>query len=134
MRRCGFLMVDSVLMLTTVGSSSRAMVENWFDIWTGEGTFSGVASAEVLCWLPLTAPETTVPIRIPSVSVARMTMVEAKRLAFILCLKPETCESIHCPPDKRAKQKLYSRGNMQLDVTGISGVFSFIRRRVSAFS
>src|ERR1700733_8064826 len=91
-------MVDSVLMFTTEGSSWRAMVENWFDSWTGEGTFSGVASAEEFCSLPFTAPETTVPIKMPSVRVARITRVEAKRLALNLCPKPETCGSIQYPP------------------------------------
>src|SRR4051794_2912868 len=91
-------------MFTTDGSSSRAILENWFDIWTGEGTFSGVASDDVFCWLPLTAPETTVPIRMPSVSVARMTMVEAKRLALNLALKPETYESIHFPPANERRE------------------------------
>src|SRR5581483_8741684 len=123
-RRCGFLMVDSVLMLTTDGSSSRAIDENWLDIWTGEGTFNGVASAEEFCWLPLTAPDTTVPIRMPNERVARMTKVEAKRLALNLCLKPETCESIHCPPAQRATRKLYSRTDIHCDVWGITRVFS----------
>src|SRR5208283_3153579 len=87
-------MVDSVLMFTTDGSIWRAIWENWFDIFTGEGTCSGVASAEGFFSLPLTPAETTVPIRIPSVKVARITKVEAKRFLFSFCLKPETCGSI----------------------------------------
>ena len=43
-RRWTFLMVDSVLMLTTLGSSCFAICENVFDICCGEGKVSGVAS------------------------------------------------------------------------------------------
>ena len=65
-------MVDSVLMLTTLGSSCFAICENAFDISCGEGTDSGVASLDFCPSLPLTLDETTVPIRMPSDSVARI--------------------------------------------------------------
>ena len=89
-------MVDSVLMLTTAGSSWRAICENWFDSCCGDGTCSGVASDDEAAFsLPFTPADTTVPIRMPSESVARMTRVEAKRLAFSLL--PETHDlPIHC--------------------------------------
>src|ERR1039457_7518195 len=54
--RCGFLIVDSVLMLTTEGSIWRAIWENWLDNCTGEGTCSGVAWAEGFFSLPFTPP------------------------------------------------------------------------------
>src|SRR5438477_6978398 len=47
-RRCGFLIVDSVLMLTTEGSSCLEICENWFDSCCGAGTVSGDASEEEL--------------------------------------------------------------------------------------
>ena len=84
-RPCGFLTVDSVLIFTTDGSRVRAIWENWFDICTGEGTVSGVASDEEFFSLPFTPAETTVPIKIPSVRVARTTKVEAKRLLLGFC-------------------------------------------------
>ena len=39
-------MVDSVLMLTTLGSSCLEICENWFESICGEGTVNGVASEE----------------------------------------------------------------------------------------
>ena len=62
---------DSVLMLTTLGSNCLAICENAFDSCCGEGTVSGVASLFCLS-LPLTPYEMTVPIRMPSESVARI--------------------------------------------------------------
>src|SRR5208283_5100868 len=109
-RRCGFLIVDSVLMLTTDGSSWRAICENWLDSCWGDGTCSGVASEALGFSLPFTPADTTVPIRMPSDSVARITRVEAKRLAFALSQKPIDCRSIACPPTKQPKLKLYVAG------------------------
>src|SRR5678816_2835934 len=45
-RRRGVLMVDSVLMLTTLGSSCFAICENWLESICGEGTLNIAASEE----------------------------------------------------------------------------------------
>jgi hypothetical protein len=67
-------MVDSVLILTTLGSNCFAICENVFDICCGEGNVSGVAS--LFCpSFPFTLWEMTVPIRIPTVSVAKILSV-----------------------------------------------------------
>src|SRR5271169_5235164 len=101
-------MVDSVLILTTVGSSWRAICENWLDSCCGEGTWRGVASDDEAAFsLPFTPADTTVPIRMPSERVASITRVEAKRLAFNFSPKPMCCRSIACPPTIRPKLKLY---------------------------
>ena len=49
-------MVDSVLMLTTLGSSCFEICENWFDSICGEGTLNMAASEEEDAFLscPLT--------------------------------------------------------------------------------
>ncbi len=73
MRRCGFLMVVSVLIFTTLGSSCLAMVANAFDICRGDGTYKALASAEVLLLsCPRTPKDTNVPIKIPTARVTRM--------------------------------------------------------------
>ncbi len=94
LRRCGLLMVDSVRMLTTAGSSCRAICENCDDSCVGEGTVKGEISPVAAFSLPLTPADTTVPIRMPSDNVARITTVEAKRFAFIRCHQPVSCKSI----------------------------------------
>src|SRR5271165_2963189 len=105
---CGFLMVISVLMFTTVGSNWRAICENWLESCCGEGTVNGVASeVETAFSLPLTPADTTVPIKIPSDSVAKTTRVELKRLAFSLSRKPIGCGSIASPSTIKPNLKLY---------------------------
>ncbi len=48
-------MVDSVLMLTTLGSSCFEIWENWFDSTCGEGTVNMAASeADAFLSCPLT--------------------------------------------------------------------------------
>src|ERR1035438_7345711 len=111
-------------MLTTDGSIWRAIWENWVDNCTGEGTCSGVASAEGFFSLPFTPPETTVPIRMPSVRVARTTKVEAKRLALNFCLKPETCPSITCPPANEPNRNYTVGATLRLNCAGIHWEFS----------
>src|SRR6266481_6169853 len=73
-------MVDSVLMLTTAGSNDFAIWANWLDSWRGAGTLNGVASADFLS-CPRTPDETTVPIRMPTERVSKITRVNATRLA-----------------------------------------------------
>src|ERR1700680_4864861 len=76
-------MVDSVLMLTTAGSIAFAICENWLESWRGEGMVDGVASADRFSFsCPFTPYETTVPIRIPTVRVSKMTAVKPRRLAL----------------------------------------------------
>ena len=58
--------------------------------------------------LPLTVDETTVPIKIPSESVARITRTEAKRFALRRCQEPLASGVIDRPPAISAKWKLYS--------------------------
>src|SRR5208337_453406 len=53
-RRCGFLMVDSVLMLTTLGPNCLAIWENSLESCLGEGMVSGVASEAFCPSLPFT--------------------------------------------------------------------------------
>ena len=48
-------MVDSVLMLTTLGSNCLAICENVLDICCGDGMVSGVASAALLPFFALHA-------------------------------------------------------------------------------
>ncbi len=76
-------MVDSVLMLTTLGSSCFEICENWLESVCGEGTLNMAASEEddFLSW-PFTPEEITVPIRIPTVNVIRIEMLYARRFAF----------------------------------------------------
>ena len=45
--------MDSVLMLTTLGSSCLEICENWLERICGEGTVNGVASEDDLFILPL---------------------------------------------------------------------------------
>src|SRR5229473_8526016 len=80
-RRAAGLIVDSVLMLTTAGSSDLAICENWLDICRGAGTLKGVASDDLFS-CPFTPTETTVPIRMPTANVSRITSVDATRLAL----------------------------------------------------
>src|ERR1700680_2642398 len=89
-------MVDSVLMFTTLGSSCLEIWENAFESCCGAGIVSGVASDDFCPSLPFTPEETTVPIRIPTVSVARMVKVEAQRLALRRAQKALSRESISC--------------------------------------
>ena len=65
-------MVDSVLMLTTLGPSCLAICENALESSLGEGTDSGVASEDFCPSLPFTPYDTTVPIKIPTARVATM--------------------------------------------------------------
>ena len=82
-RRFGALIVDSVLILTTLGSSCFEIWENWLDSCCGEGTVNGVASeVTVFFSCPLTLYEITVPMRIPTVKVSRIESVYAGRFAF----------------------------------------------------
>src|ERR1019366_7049370 len=93
-RRCGFLMVDSVLMFTTLGSSCLEIWEKAAESCCGAGMVSGVASDDFCPSLPFTPEETTVPIRIPTVSVARIVKVYAQRLALRRTQKALSRESI----------------------------------------
>src|SRR5258706_244342 len=52
--RCGFLTVDSVLMLTTVGSSCLEIWEKALESCWGAGMVSGVASPDLAVSLPWT--------------------------------------------------------------------------------
>src|SRR5579862_2922676 len=83
-RRCGALMVVSVLMLTTLGPSCLAICEKALESCCGEGTDSGVASDDEPLWpsLPFTPKETMVPIKMPSASVATMLNEYIHRRAF----------------------------------------------------
>src|SRR6476646_7761858 len=97
-RRALGLTVDSVLMFTTAGSSDVAICENWLEVSLRGGTVNGVASAERVSW-PRTPPETTVPIRIPIVSVSRMISVDASRFALKRPHRAFACSRIcHLPP------------------------------------
>src|SRR5712671_5315523 len=85
-------MVDSVLMLTTLGPNCLAICENWLESCFGEGTASGVASEDFCPSLPFTPKETTVPIRMPTASVATMLKEETHRRVFMRT--HIACESI----------------------------------------
>ena len=114
-------------MLTTDGSIWRAIWENWFDIFTGEGTESGVASEEGFFSLPFTPADTTVPIKIPSVNVARTTKVEAKRFFLSFCPKLETCESIkHVLRLTKPNGNYTSPGDAAPIVWGVTREFSLL--------
>src|SRR5579872_4548725 len=90
-------MVDSVLMLTTVGSSCLEICENSFDSFCGDGMVSGVASELFLSW-PFTPLEMTVPMRMPTVNVTKIVSVYAGRLALSRAQKPLASGSIELPP------------------------------------
>src|ERR1700720_4706610 len=72
-------MVDSVLILTTLGPNCFAICENSLDSCFGEGIARGVASEDFCPSLPFTPKETTVPIKIPTASVATMLKEETHR-------------------------------------------------------
>jgi hypothetical protein len=67
--------------------------ENWFESSCGEGTLRGVASELFFSW-PFTPLEITVPIRMPTVNVAKIVSVYARRLAFRRAQKPLASGSI----------------------------------------
>src|ERR1035438_10388011 len=81
-------------MLTTLGSSCLEIWEKAFESCCGAGMVSGVASDDFCPSLPFTPEETTVPIRIPTVSVARIVKVYAHRLALRRAQKALSRESI----------------------------------------
>ena len=87
--RCGFLMVDSVLMLTTEGSSWRAICENWLDSLLRRRDLQRrrVRRRSGLL-LALHSRRDHRANQNAQRSVARITKVEAKRLAFIFSPKP----------------------------------------------
>src|ERR1700685_8084 len=93
-RVCGFLMVDSVLMFTTLGSSCLEIWEKALESCCGAGMVSGVASDDFWPSLPFTPEDTTVPIKIPTASVARIAHVYAQRLALRRTQKAPSRESI----------------------------------------
>src|SRR5450759_3262770 len=81
-------------MFTTLGSSCLEIWEKAFESCCGAGMVSGVASDDFCPSLPFTPEETTVPIRIPTVSVARIVKVYAQRLALRRTQKALSRESI----------------------------------------
>src|SRR3954449_426378 len=83
-------MVDSVLMLTTAGSSCFAICVNELESCFGSGTVRGVASAETFLSCPRTLYEITVPIRIPTASVRRINKDDPGRWPFTLFQKALT--------------------------------------------
>src|SRR4029077_3936401 len=68
--------------------------ENAFESCCGAGIVSGVASDDFCPSLPFTPEETTVPIRIPTVRVARIVKVYAQLLALRRAPKGRSRSSI----------------------------------------
>src|ERR1700687_2797492 len=122
-------MVDSVLMFTTLGSSCLEIWEKAFESCCGAGMVSGVASYDLRPSLPLTPEETTVPIRIPTVSVARIVKVYAQRLGLRRTQKALARESISSSCNcltyllyPRARQESVRRPPNRLDAENGAGV------------
>src|SRR5262245_60029136 len=104
-------MVDSVLMLTTVGSSCLEIWENAEDICCGDGTDRRLAS-ELLCpSFPFTPYEITVPIRIPTVRVAKTVSVYAHPRPFRRTQKALARGSMLLLPLRKIAKSHYTRSS-----------------------